>query len=80
MEPALCYANSMSKLTVAAIRKKALERGITSALQLQQHVDLSYPTVLKWWKDDVEQIDPNSLVAFADFFECEPEDLIRRRL
>lgn len=73
----MTYTVSMSRISVAPVKEKAEARGIRSALQLSKAVNLSYPTVLKWWNDEVGQIDPNSLMEFAIFLECEPGELIK---
>lgn len=39
---------------------------------------LSYPTVFRYWNDDVQQIDKDVLDKFCDFLDCDPGDLVKR--
>lgn len=74
------YTMIMAQLSVSPVKKKAEARGIRFAAELARETGLSYPTVLKYWRDeDMQQLDVDTLMAFADFFECEPGELIERK-
>ncbi len=73
------YTVRMKKLSVAPVYRKARERGLRFAAELARETGVSYPTARKWWNDEIRQIDPDTLIRFADYFGVEPGELIERK-
>lgn len=66
-------------ISVAPVKRKARELGITSISQLSKQAGIPYITARRWWQDDVTQIHADTLAALAELFGCEPGELVEKR-
>ena len=56
----------------------AIERGITTAYQLQKAMDVHPGMAARLWKNETEMIALKTIDALCETLDCEPGDLIVR--
>lgn len=78
-DSAMLMIENMSKvkrISVAPVRRMAEARGIKTIADFARVMEMSYPTALKWWKDDQKALDLESLIKMSNYFGCQPSALI----
>jgi DNA-binding Xre family transcriptional regulator len=68
------------RLSVAPIKRLALEAGARNASQLASSAGLTRTTAYRYWNDEVgETLNVEVLEAIADWLGCSPGDLLEWR-
>jgi DNA-binding Xre family transcriptional regulator len=69
------------RISVAPVKRMAKLKGIKNASQLAEAAGITKPTALRYWRDDPKLFvyDSEVLASLADYFECQPGDLVEWR-
>ena len=67
----------MKNMVTVSIKEVAMDRGITTAYQLQKAAGVQPSLAAKWYRNDLESIGIESLDLLCRVLNCTPNDLLR---
>jgi DNA-binding Xre family transcriptional regulator len=66
------------RISLAAVRRLAEERGIKTQLEFAEAAGINRNTARRWWVDDptMTRIETSVLISLCDLFGVQPGDLL----
>ncbi len=74
----ILFYGSIRRMVELRIKEVAMERGVTTAYQLQKLLDLNPAQAARLWRGGQEMIALKTIDALCESLDCEPSDLIIR--
>lgn len=67
----------MKNMVTVSIKEVAMDRGITTAYQLQKAAGVQPSLAAKWYRNDLKSIGIETLDLLCRVLNCTPNDLLR---
>ncbi len=58
------------------LTKSAHENRAISQREVASETKLSIPTISRWYRDDIDRLEPNSAAALMQYFGCTLDELV----